>query len=111
MKTPGYLRDYALERPLFSEMESYLQSVPEEARVVCSTCLLPHVSQRGEVYEDYYYELRERAVPDLVLIDLRYEHTGEIRKFAALGFSETDRIVCQGKDLILIMKKELPDPL
>ena len=54
------------------EMEKILSGIPEDASVLCSTFLLPHVAQRAEVYE-----LGSGREAEFVILDLRMEGEDE----------------------------------
>ena len=102
----GYLEDYRANRPVYEEMEAYLESVPRELSVACSSGLAAHLADREILYEDYYHEAGSDEKLDLVILDTTREHTAESEKFRALGYQEETRVKCGGRTLLLVLTKQ-----
>ena len=104
--TEKYRRDYETNREKYCVMEEALQKIPDDAAVVCSTCLLPHLSQREVIYEDKYHTPSEEERLDYILIDLRYDHEEVYETYLSFGYSRTCSVEYNGKALLWILTPE-----
>ncbi len=97
----GHLDDYAV-------MNEALAEIPDDASVVCSTYLLPHLCERDEIYEDWYHQTDKNEDADYVILDMRYNYREYRDKYEALGYTDV-RIVKNGATpLLCIMRREAP---
>ena len=100
-KYNGHLDDYAV-------MNEALAEIPDDASVICSTYLLPHLCERDEIYEDWYHQTDENEDADYVILDMRYNYEEYRDKYEALGYTDI-RIVRNGNTpLLCIMRREAP---
>lgn len=100
-----YVSLYADGKEEYAAMESYLNSIPDDKSIVCSTFLLPHAADRDEIYEIEYHDPAKRGGADYILIDMRYNNEEMIEKYRGLGYEITDRLVVNGKKLITVMTR------
>lgn len=105
-KTVGLMRDYEMHKEKYAAMEAAVHEIPAEAAVSCSTCLLPHLSQRKVIFEDEYHIPQASERLDFVLIDLRFGHEAEIEKYISLGYGIDRTVAPDGENLMLIMTPE-----
>lgn len=100
----GLAAENARNREKFATMEAALSEIPEEAKVACSTSLLPHLANRDVIYEGYYHKAAPGERLDYVLVDRTHGHDEELEKFTALGYKVTKEITLDGTVLILILE-------
>lgn len=85
-----------------------LNEIPDDASVVCSTFLLPHLADREVIYETYYHKYSSDEKIDFVILDCRYESYKEIlKKYSGYGFEVTETVMNASgeKELLLVMEK------
>lgn len=100
----GPLRALADEREAYAATDAFLETIPKDAKVAASTCLIPRLSDRETLYEDHYHDPVPGERIDLVLIDLRYEHKETLDKFLAAGYVHTKTLTLDGRDLIFVLE-------
>lgn len=63
-----YTTSFVEKHNTYEQMQTLLDTVPDDASVIASTMLVPHLANRDEIYEDVYH-----ATPDtdFVVLDLR----------------------------------------
>ena len=70
-----YAKAWAEREETFTKMEEILDTIPEDASVVCTYSLLAHVADRDEVYDiDYHGDVINT---DYVIFDTRYGYNQE----------------------------------
>ena len=107
-RTDYYIAKYRAHRDDYAVMNEALESIPDDASVICSTFLLPHLCQRDEIYEDWYHQTGEDEDADYVILDLRYDYSEYFDKYKALGYTDI-RYVSNGEEqLLCIMQRALP---
>ncbi len=80
-----YIGRYVSEAERYTRMEETLDKIPDDASVIASTMLLPHLAQRDIVYEDFYHKEPDT---DYVALDMRNSQS---------DFSTTYRDICLEK--------------
>lgn len=103
----GYYTDrYVREKDIYRSMESVLEMIPDDASVTCSTFLLPHIADRGEIYEVTYHKEngKYKTDTDFAVLDMRYKDESQMlaEYFLEEGYDEYHR-----EGYILILKKNL----
>ena len=88
----------------YAVMESALAEIPENASVVCSTGLLPHLANRDVIYEDYYHKPAPGEHVDYVVIDLTHGHEKEQAKYENLGYKVVKEVKLGERTLIVILQ-------
>lgn len=84
----------------YRSMEAFLDTVPDDASVNCSTFLLAHLADRDEIYELAYHNNQPDV--DYVVIDLRYSGWEKYRNaYLAQGYTVESEL----DGLILILKQ------
>ena len=91
-------------REKYAVMEAALAEIPEDASVVSSTSLLPHLANRDVIYEDYYHKPAEGERVDYVVIDLTHNHEKEQEKFEELGYRVVKEVKLGERTLIVILQ-------
>ena len=80
-----YRQEWVARKDDYARMEAILDTIPEDASVCASTFLLPHISDREEIYEVAYHG--GIADVEYVALDLRYESTETYeRQYRMLGY-------------------------
>ena len=101
-----YFNKYNSNRADYAVMNEALEEIPDDASVICSTYLLPHLCQRDEIYEEWYHQTGEDEDADYVILDLRYDCEKYKEQYKALGYTDV-RVVSNGeKELLYIMTRE-----
>ena len=75
---------------VYDKMDEVLETyVPDDASVACTTYIVPHLSQRDEVYETFYHQNdgRYKTDVDYVVLLLRAGYKEESKKEAAYYLS------------------------
>lgn len=85
----------------YKQMESILETVPEDASVCASTFLLPHLAQRDVIYEVDYHGYRTDV--EYVVLDLRMK---ESVRYESIYRSRGYETYAEAEDLILILKQD-----
>ena len=103
-----YFSKYFSNRDDYAVMNEALAEIPDDATVICSTYLLPHLCERDEIYEDWYHQTDETEDADFVILDMRYNYAEYREKYEALGYTDI-RIVSNGDTpLLCVMQRETP---
>ena len=102
-----YAKRYAREKDNYKHMDYVLEEVlPDDASVVCSTFLLPHIADRDEIYEVAYHKEngKYKTDTDYVVLDMRYKDDSETAAeyFLANGYEEYH----SDGGYVLILKKK-----
>lgn len=102
-----YAERYSREKENYKHMDYVLSEVlPENASVVSSTFLLPHIADRDEIYEVAYHKENGRYKTDTeyVVLDMRYKDDSEdaAEYFLANGYEEYH----SDGGYVLILKKK-----
>lgn len=90
---------YIDKAEMYEEMDEVLAQIPEDKTITASTRLVPHLTNRKEIYASNYHKT---ADTDYLVIDARFgitdEIQGEIDIFTAAGYEKIN----SGSDYILI---------
>ena len=89
-------------------MNEALESIPDDASVICSTFLLPHLCQRDEIYEDWYHQTAENEDADCVILDTRFAYTEFFDRYEALGYTDIRYVSNDGRQLLCFMRRPQP---
>ena len=89
---------YRENHETYARMEALLDTVPDDASVIASTWLIPHLADRTEIYESTYH-----AVPDTdyVVLDRR---TAASDAYRDLALDRGYTVVTGEEDLLIILK-------
>ena len=85
-----YWQEQKKNGDVYDKMDEVLETyVPEDASVACTTYIVPHLSQRDEVYETFYHQKdgRYKTDVDYVVLLLRAGYKEESKKEAAYYLS------------------------
>jgi uncharacterized membrane protein len=102
-----YWQEYGANKDVYNKMDEVLGTyVPEDASVTCTTYLLPHLSQRDEVYESFYHQVdgKYKTDVDYVVLFLRKGCDQESRKEGKYYLSHGYEEVYED-DMLWILKK------
>lgn len=103
-----YLNKYSTGKADYQIMNEALDEIPDDASVICSTYLLPRLSSRAEVYEDWYHD--NTVETDYVILDTRYDCEKYYELYTGLGYTNEKEITGEnGRRLMLILTKENAD--
>lgn len=94
-----YVDRYVKNRDSYQRMEAFLDTVPEDASVCCSSFLLAHLADRDEIYEARYH--KNAPDVDYVVLDVRHPESEAIKN-AYLQQGYTYHSHCE--DLILVLQ-------
>lgn len=94
---------YTQNRDDYKIMDEALAEIPEEASVISSTFLAPHLTNRDEIYEDFYH--KSDIETDYVILDARHKYEEYYDKYSKLGYTTENKIYNNGELLIIIMTK------
>lgn len=67
-KIETYVNSWIRDGDAFTQMDTVLDTIPQEASVTASTMLVPHLAQRDIIYEDFYHPEPDT---DFVVLDMR----------------------------------------
>lgn len=82
-----------------------LDSVPEDASVICSSYFLPRLSERKEIYAVNHHEVKDGERVDYVIIDTRENYEQFLEKYLDLGYAITDTVEnSDGNVLVYILE-------
>lgn len=100
-----YIDEYETNKTKFLEVESILESIPEDASVLASSFYATHLTNREQLYK-YPYEEDEAIEFEYIIYDLRYQDTHEAY------YNDYDSLIFQGYEeyksldnYIVVMKK------
>ncbi len=101
------LNHYTEKKDDFEKMEEILRTVPEDAGVIASTFLVPHLAQRSEIYEVDYHN--RKTDMEYVVLDLREgyssdQNSGYLRYYLSRGYEA----VVHEEGLVVVLK-QIPD--
>ena len=100
-----YFGKYNSNRADYAVMNEALAEIPDDASVICSTYLLPHLCERDEIYEEWYHQTGEDEDADYVILDLRYDCEKYKQQYKALGYTDI-RVIANGEnELLYIMRR------
>ncbi len=90
-KFSNTVQTYTNSQAIFEEMDDVLETIPKDAKIGASTFLIPHLSDRKELYEVYYTTQTDF---DYLVFDMRdgyKEESLEIAaKYEAIGYKLYD---------------------
>lgn len=93
---------YTENKAMYEEMDDVLEKIPEEKSVTASTLLLPHLTNRKEIYAANYHK---KADTDYLILDTRNGITSDMQNLIEIfkneGYQEQD----SGSEYILIYQK------
>jgi uncharacterized membrane protein len=96
----NYYNDlYRDDKETYKEMTEILKTVPKDASVISSTMLLPHLSSRDILYEDYY----TKNDAEYVVLDYRPGWVGQSSRFYQKYISEGYVVHAHYEGLIMIL--------
>ena len=82
------MRNYRDNYEKYERMDAILEQIPTDVSVTASTFLVPHLSEREVLYEDFYHSGTDT---DLLIIDLRGGHTEFVKgledKYTNAGYT------------------------
>ena len=99
-----YADAYFGEREAVSAVNEALAEVPDDASVICSTYLLPRLSQRDTLYEVSYHKPAEGERVDYVILDARYNYLSYVERYEALGYRYEKTVSAGGRPLLYILR-------
>ena len=101
---PSFFNNYnnwVKEKKKYIQMDTILDTIPEDASVSCSTFLLAHLANREEIYE-LSYHANENDV-DYVVFDARYPiDENQMNSYLLQGY----QLVEKQENLIIILAKQ-----
>jgi uncharacterized membrane protein len=102
-----YKMRYYNNREIYEKMDYALEEVlPQDASVVCTAFVLPHIADRSEVYEVKYHKENGKYKTDTeyAVFDMRYATDNEstIRFFLSNGYEE----YYSDEGILLILKRK-----
>ena len=100
----GYVSDWQKDAAEYRVMEQALREIPADGSVVCTTMLLPHLSERETVYETHYHKPAENEKLDYIILDARYDVEEPLETYQALEYRITKTVECDGEALIIILQ-------
>ncbi len=103
-----YFSKYFSNRDDYAVMNEALAEIPDDATVICSTYLLPHLCEREEIYEDWYHQTDETEDADYVILDMRYNYEEYREKYEALGYTDIRIVYGESTPLLCVMQRETP---
>ena len=96
-----YTKRYHEKKETYAVMDAVLAEIPEEASVSATAFLLPHLTERKEIYETYYHETYDT---DYLIIDIRPGYAEESKELAA-GYIESGyELIREEKDILMVYK-------
>ena len=104
-RTMHYIEKITYDGEACRVMDEALEQIPDDASVICSTYLLPKLSERDVIYEDWYHTSGEEENADYVILDLRYDYKKYEDIYRGLGYTDTQTVSYEGNALLLIMQK------
>lgn len=82
-------------------VNEYLDAIPDDASICCSTMLIPRLSKHEVLYEDFYHEPAEGEVLDYIISDGRYDKQKFIDKYIGLGYEITETVKGENGNTLL----------
>ena len=96
----SYKEKWENNKETYAKMEEILDTIPEDASVICSSMLLAHLADRDEIYEVKYHGGEGDA--DYVIYDLRYKLDQEqYQSYISQGYTVKE----EHKGMLLILEK------
>lgn len=94
-----YTSLYRENQETYARMEELLDTIPDDASVIASSVLIPHLAERTHIYEDVYHPTPDA---EYIVVDLRpYPHYTGYREIAVdYGY----RIHTYEEDLLVIFQ-------
>lgn len=99
-----FVNKYSDNSADYKVMNEALAGIPEDATVISSTMLLPHICDRDVIYEEWYHD--EEVHTDLVLLDARYDVTEYVDLYTKQGYGIDKEVFNGKKKLLIFMTKE-----
>lgn len=93
--------NYVNNRSLYRQMDAILETVPQEASVTASCMLVPHLTQRAEIYETFYHPQPDT---DYVVLDMRPGYQKDALEYRAACVEAGYTPVGGSDDVIEILK-------
>ena len=94
-----YTDMYSESKETYTQMNEILDTIPDDASVICSTMLLPHLSSREILYEDYYTS----NDAEYVVLDYRGGWVGQSTRFYNEYISRGYVVYAEYEDMIMIL--------
>lgn len=94
---------YAENKAEYQQMNEILETIPEDVSVATSTFLLPHIADRGEIYEVAYHSARNDV--DYVVLDMRQGYAEESSAYCSEFLAEGYQVLKEYDGLITILVK------
>ena len=104
-RASDYFKKYSGAPERYAVMEAALDEIPKDSSVVCSTFLLPHLSDRDEIYEVEYHDPASAELPDYVILDANYHPDDSRREYYLLGYREEAFVSYRDEELLIIMTR------
>lgn len=99
----GDVNNYMANKEMYKEIDTVLENVDDDAKICCSTFLLPHLSDREEIYEVHYTQHTDF---DYLILDYRPAYRANsvvfADKFMQMGYKQID----SGSEYIAIFIQE-----
>ena len=76
----GNIKNWTENKEMYQEMNEVLEAIPDDASVGASTFLIPHLSERKEIYEVYYTTHDDF---EYLILDMRGGYGAESMQLAA----------------------------
>ena len=99
-----YAEAYYGKRETVAAIDGALEQIPDDASVICSTYLLPRLSQRETVYEVSYHKPAEGERVDYVILDARFNYLPYLEKYEQLGYRQTETVTANGAPVLYILR-------
>lgn len=96
-----YAKRYHENKEDYAVMDAVLDEIPKDASVSATAFLVPHLTERKEIYETYYHKTYDT---DYLIIDIRPGYAEESLKLAS-GYEESGyELVRVEDDLLMVWK-------
>ena len=96
-----YIGRYASEIDRYMQMEETLDKIPDDASVIASTMLLPHLAQRDTIYEDFYHKEPDT---DYVALDMRDSQADFSSSYCDMCLEKGYRIFVSTDDILILQR-------
>lgn len=104
-KYTRYYKAYVDEKAQISLMNETLKEIDREKSVIASTMLIPHLSDREELYEVNYHRGNDPKLTDLVILDCRNAYEEYLEKYLDFGYVEQKTVRFRDRPLIIILER------
>lgn len=96
-----YAKRYHENKETYAVMDAVLEEIPSDASVSATAFLMPHLSERKEIYETYYHQTCDT---DYLVIDIRPGYAEESLKLASAYEESGYQLVRVEENLLMIWK-------